>query len=227
MKILFLSGFLILLFFTGCEKGKDNLNVQYEAKIVGFDRNCETCILSFPDDSLNIRNKLGGSADNFYQAVNLDRGNFILGQKLRVEVRKAEDDELQACITLYPSSSYKYIYVSDVVNYPDLRLNDTLELSYKDCINDPDRHCYICLDSLISDSRCPNGAECVWAGEATARFKIEKYNNEPVYFNLKEGEKDAIVGGYHITFIKLLPYPAVGYQIKPEDYKARIVIRDN
>jgi len=227
MKTLSIFGFLLLIFLLGCEKGKDNVSDQYEARIVGFDRNCGTCILSFPDDSLKIRNELGGSLDNSYQAVNLDRGNFILGQKLKVDVRKAEDAELQACITLYPSSNYKYIYVSDVEKYSDLRLNDTIELSYKDCINDPDRQCYICLDSVINDSRCPKDAECVWAGEAIARFKIEKYNNEPVYFNLKEGEKDAIVSGYHIAFIKLLPYSTVGSYPKPEDYKARIVIKSN
>ncbi len=227
MKTLSIFCLLLLVFLLGCEKGKDNIRDQYEARIVGFDRNCGTCILSFPYDSLNIRNELGGSPDNYYQAVNLGRGNFILGQKLKVDVRKAEDAEPQACITLYPSSNYKYIYVSDFEKYNDLRFTDTIDIAYKDCLNDPDRQIYICLDSVISDSRCPKGGECIWAGEAIARFKIEKYNNKPVYFNLKEGEKEAIISGYHISFIQLLPYPAVGNFPKPEDYKARIVIKNN
>ena len=230
MKTFSLSALLLLLIclvLPGCEKGKDSVIVQYEAKIVGFDRNCETCILSFPEDSLNIRNELGGSPDNYYHAINLDRDNFILGQKIKVDVRQAEDAELKACITLYPSSNYKYIYVSDVKKYSELRLNDTIDISYKDCINDPDRHCYICLDSVISDSRCPKGAECVWAGEATARFKFEQYNHEPVYFNIKEGEKDAIISGYHISLIQLLPYPSIDKYPKPEDYTARIIIKNH
>jgi len=226
MKIFFLCGFLILLFFTGCEKSKDSLKIQYEARIVGFDPNCETCIVSFTEDLLKVKALAGESPDNYYQVVNLQKGDFTVGQKLKVEVRKAEERELPVCKTLDASPAYKNLYLLDSRNYGDLVLNDTIELGYKDCLNDGNRQVYICFDSVISDSRCPDGAECVWAGEATTRFKIEKYNNEPVYFNLKEGEKDAIVGGYHIAFIKLLPYPTVGSQIKPGDYKARIVIKN-
>jgi hypothetical protein len=224
MKTISFFGLLLLLFLLGCEKSKDKISIQYDATIVGFDRNCGTCILAFPDDSLQLRNELGGSPDNYYQAVNLDRGKFILGQKLKVEVRKATDTELQPCVTLYPSSSYKYIFVSGFENFNNLTINDTIDIAYKDCLNDVDRQIYICFDSVISDSRCPKGAECFWAGEATARFKLEKYNNKPVYFNLKETEKDAIIEGYHISFVKLLPHPEVGIQIKKQDYKVRMVI---
>ena len=225
MKPILLTGLLFLLFLTACEKGKDNLSIQYEAKIVGFDPNCGTCIVSFPDDLMKVKVLAGESPDNYYEIVNLNKGNFVIGQKLKVEIRKAEGSELQACISLYPSSRYKSIYVSDFENYSNLNFNDTIEIAYKDCINDLDRQCYICFDSVISDSRCPAGGVCVWEGEATARFKIEKYNNEPVYFNLKEGEKDAIVRRYHIAFIKLLPYPSVNHYPQPEEYKARIVVK--
>ena len=228
MKSFSLSALLILLIclvLSGCEKGKDNTTLQYDAKIVGFDPNCGTCILSFPNDSLKIKNELGISQNSYYEAVNLNRGNYVIGQKLKVEVRKAEDAELNACITLYPSSNYKSIYVSDIKNYNNLRLNDTIEISYKDCVYDPDRQFYICLDSVINDSRCPEGVECVWAGEATARFKFEKFNSSPVFFVLKEGAEETVIEGYKIFFLRLLPYPKYGKQIKPEDYKARIIVK--
>ena len=216
---------LICLVLSGCEKRNDNKKVQYDAKIVGFDPNCGTCILSFPNDSLKIKNELGISLDSYYEAVNLNQWNYAIGQKLKVEVRKAEDGELNACITLYPSSNYKSIYVSDIKNYNNLRLNDTIEISYKDCLYDPNRQFYICLDSVISDSRCPDGVECVWAGEATARFKIEKFNCSPVFFVLKEGAEDTVIEGIKVSFLKLLPYPKYGTQIRPENYKARIIVK--
>ena len=226
MKTFSISGFILLLFLLSCEKGKDNLSIQYEAKIVGFDANCGTCIVSFPDDLIKVKALAGESPDNYYQIVNLKKSNFRIGQKLIVEVRKAEDTELPGCITLYESSNYKNLYVLDYRNYSDLVLNDTIELSYKDCLNDTDMQSYICLDSVISDSRCPEGVQCVWAGEATARFKFEKYNSSPVFIGLKEGTKDTLINGYKFSFLQLLPYPKYGTQIKPEDYKARIIIKN-
>ncbi len=213
------------LLLLGCEKDKDTPDNHFVARIVGFDMNCSTCIVSFPDDSLDAGNLLGSSPNNNYLTVNLDKGNFKIGQFIKLTVRKAEDTDLEPCITLYSSYNYKNIFVLGYEEYRDLKLNDTIQLAYKDCIHDADRQVYICLDSVISDSRCPTGVECVWAGEAIARFKIEKYNELPSFIDLIEGTRDTLISGYRFSFLKLLPYPQYGIQVKPEDYKARIVIK--
>lgn len=222
-----LSMFLLCLLFLlpGCEKEKENMNTLYSARIVGFDPNCSTCIVTFPDDSLKLKKMLGESPNNFYEIVNLNRGSYEVGQMLKVVVRKAMEAEFNACITLYPSNNYQAIYALDFRNYSGLVLNDTIELKYKDCLHDAERQMYICLDSVISDSRCPTGLVCVWAGEATARFKIVKYNTAPVFIKIKEGAKDTLVNGYHFSFIKLLPYPDLKHQTKPEEYKALIMLK--
>lgn len=224
MKTVSVLGFILLFFLAACEKSEEEKNSQYSARIVGFDLNCSTCIVSFPDDFLKIKTLYGVSPDNYYEIVNLDKGDFKIGDKLRVNVRKAENSELKACITLYPSSNYMNLFVSDYEEYSNLWLNDTLDLVYKNCLYDADRKSYICLDSVLTDSRCPSDVICVWAGEAIARFKIEKYDSFPVYMDLKEGVKDTVVFGYKISFIKLLPYPISVHQTKPEEYKARLVI---
>jgi hypothetical protein len=226
MKRTLISGLLLLFFLFSCEKVKENTNKQYSAQIVGFDLNCSSCIVAFPDDLLKIKALLGESPNNYYQIVNLDKGNYTICQKLKVEVRKAEDAELKACIAMYPSNNYKNLYALDYQNYTDLRFNDTLVLAYKDCFYDKDGQSYICLDTVLSDSRCPTGVECFWAGEARARFKIEKYQSNPVYIDLKEGVKDTLVSSYKFSFIKLLPYPSLRNQIKPEEYKARIAVKN-
>jgi hypothetical protein len=174
---------------------------------------------------LEIENLLGTSPNNYYQIVNLNKGDFEIGQKLKVEVRIAKDTELNACKTLYASSNYKNLYALDYENYTDLKFSDTLNLAYKNCLFDKNGQSYICLDTVLSDSRCPSGAECVWEGEARARFKIEKFNSSPIFIELKEGVKDTVAAGYKISFIKLLPYPSVENQTKPEEYKACIVIK--
>ena len=227
MKTISIFGFFLLFSLLACDKVKEDFNMQYSARIVGFDLNCSTCIVSFPDDSLAISKLVGESPDNYYQVVNLNKGDFKIGQKLKLNVRKAEDAELNACITLYPSSNYKNLFLLDYEEYNNLRLNDTVELSYKNCLYDSQKQSYICLDTVLTDSRCPDGIVCVWAGEAIARFKIEKLNSSPVFIDLLEGINDTVINGYKISFINLLPYPKVGIQTKPQDYKARIVIKNN
>jgi hypothetical protein len=227
MKPVSIFGFFLLFLILGCEKGNEDTRRQYSARITGFDLNCSTCIVSFPDDSLMIKRLFGESPGNCYQIVNLNKGDFKIGQKLNVNVRKAEDIELPACITFYQSFNYKNLYVTEYEECSDLKHNDTVDLAYKKCLYDPARQSYLCLDSILTDSRCPSDVVCVWAGEAIARFKIGKYNSIPVYIDLKEGVKDTVVVGYKISFIKLLPYPALSHQTKPEEYKARIVIKSN
>jgi hypothetical protein len=227
MKIVSVIAFILLFILAACEKMAEDKNSQYSAQIVGFDLNCSTCIVSFPDDSQKIRKLFGESPDSYYEIVNLDKGDFEIGDKLSINIRKAENSELNACITLYPSSNYKNLYVTDYEEYSNLKLNDTVDLAYKNCLYDPDRQSYLCLDSILTDSRCPSDVVCVWAGEARARFKIEKYNNIPVYIDLKEGVKDTVVFEYNISFVKLLPYPVSNHQTKPDEYKARLVIKRN
>jgi hypothetical protein len=227
MNAIPIFAFFLLFLLASCSKVSDELKTQYSAQIVFFDQNCYTCIVSFPDDSLEIKNLLGESPGNIYQIVNLYKGDFKIGQKLKVEVRKAKNNELNACISMYQSFNYMNLYALNYENYADLKFNDTLVLAYKNCLFDSVRQTYICLDTVLSDSRCPSGAECVWAGETRARFKIEKFNSNPVFINLKEGVKDTVVAGYKISFIKLLPYPSVGNQPKPEEYQAWIVIKNN
>jgi hypothetical protein len=228
MKTVSIPGFLLLFFLLlGCDKLKEDINRQYTAEIVGFDLNCNTCIVSFPEDSLEIAKLFGESPDNCYEIINLFKDNLKIGQALKVTIRKAEDSELLPCITLYASWNCKKLYVLDYVEYSNLRLNDTVDLAYKDCLYDFNRQSYICLDSVLEDSRCPEGLFCIWAGQARARFKIEKYNSNPVYIDIKEGANDVVVSGYSFSFIKLLPYPKYGNQINAEEYKARIVIKSN
>jgi hypothetical protein len=116
MKTLFISGFFLLLLFAGCDKVTDEIKTHYSVEIVGYDLNCSTCIVSFPDDWLEIKKLLGESPGNYYQIVNLNKGNFEIDQKLKVEVRKAKDTELNACITLYPSVNYKNLYALNYEN---------------------------------------------------------------------------------------------------------------
>lgn len=107
---------IALIFFFlvgGCNKDDSNeLDAYIVGEIVGFEYNCSTCILKFPNDYLAIKNELGASRDNYYQTINLMKDTFKINQKVLVKVRKPEYNEIRACITLYPSYDYASVYVA-------------------------------------------------------------------------------------------------------------------
>ncbi len=232
-NLLFLA--LLVGFIAGCEQnpvnGSENIrDSDFIATIVGFDLNCSTCVLEFPDDNSQIKKEIGQSPNNYYQTVNLGRGDYEPGQKVRVKLRKTEADEVTPCITLYPSFSYKSVFITEFEDFSNIVFSDTIKLSYKDCLYDPADHFYICLDSVLNDSRCPTGVMCIWEGNAEVKFKFEKLNESPVYFNLNTNMRfmqDTVIERYSISLIDLSPYPEIGIKHSPNLYKARLIIKKN
>lgn len=79
---------------------------------------------------------------------------------------------------------------------------------------------------VTSDSRCPQGATCIWAGEASSLVEIT--DSESTYAKtltqpgLTEPPKTDFKN-YEITF-DLKPYPQLGKEIKSEDYRLQLKI---
>jgi len=102
-----------MIFAFGCEQRNENPpDSGYLAKIVGFDMNCSTCFLSFPEDSLTIIKEIGESEENYYHAINLGKDTFRTGQYLNVKLREPLENEYRACKTMYPSFDYRMIFVT-------------------------------------------------------------------------------------------------------------------
>lgn len=228
MKKLLLIASLVCIIIS-CEQNPDyKPDSEYIATIVGFDLNCSTCILEFPDDNTQIIKEIGESPSNFYQTINLGKGDYEIGQKVRVKLRKAETNELTTCISLYPSYSYKNVFITEFEDFSKLIFNDTIELSYRECLYDPEDHFYICLDSVLNDSRCPTGAMCIWEGNAEVKFKFERLNENPIFFNLNTHisfTKDTIIDRYKISLVGLNPYPDIGTRFSQKIFKAKLIIK--
>ena len=218
---------VLFMILSGCEKKSDTLSSFINARIVGFNMNCLTCILEFPDDSARVREVIGISPDNYYQSVNLSKGNYQTGQMLKVKVRRPGTEELKACLTSYPAYDYTGIVVTDFEDFDNLLVNDTVYLSYHDCLFDSENRTYICFESVQGDSRCPTGAYCFWAGNAEVRFRLEKNNSKSVIFDLnthKGFTNDTIIDNYKFTLLNLSPYPALNKVTDQNDYKAKLLI---
>jgi len=79
---------------------------------------------------------------------------------------------------------------------------------------------------VISDSRCPQGATCIWEGEASSLVKITAYDVTYEKILTQSGASTLAFEDfqdYQISF-NLLPYPVLGTDIEKGDYRLNITI---
>jgi hypothetical protein len=82
----------------------------------------------------------------------------------------------------------------------------------------------------INESRCPKGAECIWAGYAAARFDLIVDGNTGHTFNLAtidlspELRRDTLINGMTFKLLDITPYPDLSKEYKISDYKVIVSI---
>ena len=108
-----------------------------------------------------------------------------------------------------------------------LILDRSIIIPFNGCAGDFRTNTFLCLDSVLNDSRCPSGALCIWAGDAETRLKFSVSGEKPVYFNLHTfalQDSYTTVSGYRITMKQLLPYPSLNYHPQQNDYRAEMLV---
>jgi hypothetical protein len=75
--------------------------------------------------------------------------------------------------------------------------------------------------NVPSDSRCPQGAVCKWAGNAMVVIKIYETLDT---LNTMDSLSPAIYNPYKISLSKLSPYPRVGVAMDTTQYIGQFVI---
>lgn len=217
----------VVFIILSCEEDKcADENNMYVAEIVGYNYNCSTCILYFPNDTAKIKELLGASRHNFYQTVNLSQSDFEIGQLINVKVRPPENDELRACITLHPSYDYLNVYVSDYELYKDSYFIDDIELKYGECKTVYGQST-LCFDTVLEDSRCPDGAVCVWEGNAKVQLALSGIGMGKHSIELNTNQSfptDTTINHLNISLVNVVPYPDINTVIKPEDYKVTLSV---
>ncbi len=79
--------------------------------------------------------------------------------------------------------------------------------------------------SLVEDSRCPEGVNCIWAGNAKIVVEIsDKRQKEKFEINTNLGPKGATFGGYAINLTDLSPAPKQGKTTDKKSYIATFEI---
>ena len=104
---------------------------------------------------------------------------------------------------------------------------NTIELKVGGCSTSLDGS-YICFDSILNDSRCPNGATCIWAGNAVIKVDLTKDGiKHGIKLNTISGfRRDTTIDNLNISLIELNPYPDLKIVSQLSDYKAKLTIVD-
>ena len=80
------------------------------------------------------------------------------------------------------------------------------------------------FEAVLQDSRCPQGASCVWSGNARVAltFALAGRKPERVELNTHLEPKSADVLGFTVELVSLSPVPKVGEKTDAKGYAATL-----
>ena len=80
---------------------------------------------------------------------------------------------------------------------------------------------------VMSDSRCPADAICIWVGDATVHLRVFEGSATTDYDLHTANSEQMTVDhrGARILLVQLQPYPFSSRTIQPSDYRATLEVR--
>ena len=84
----------------------------------------------------------------------------------------------------------------------------------------------VVFESVLEDSRCPEGVDCIWSGNAKIRIRSSKQKHAPapIELNTNAGPKSSSYLDYEIKLVALKPRPKADKPVQPNEYKATLII---
>ena len=85
----------------------------------------------------------------------------------------------------------------------------------------------VVLEEVVADSRCAEGVQCVWEGDAVVRVGLSVGAAAPGSLELHTAARErraATRGGYRVLLVGLEPRPVAGRVTRPEDYRATLEV---
>jgi hypothetical protein len=107
----------------------------------------------------------------------------------------------------------------------------SLKITQKKCLKKKGFN--LVLAAVVSDSRCPEGVTCIWAGEASVTVSVYKdsklVEDHTMVFSMKnEQENRQWFSKYlpekqkNVKSFSVFPYPKEGVKINPKNYYVKI-----
>jgi len=84
----------------------------------------------------------------------------------------------------------------------------------------------VVFESVLEDSRCPEGVDCIWSGNAKIRIRSskQKHATASIELNTNVGPKSSSYLGYEIKLVELKPRPKADKPVQSNEYKATLII---
>jgi hypothetical protein len=84
----------------------------------------------------------------------------------------------------------------------------------------------VAFESVLQDGRCPEGVDCVWAGNAKIKVELSKQKQTPAAIELNTGvrPKSSSYLDYEVKLVALNPRPKADKAVDPKEYKATLIV---
>jgi hypothetical protein len=119
------------------------------------------------------------------------------------------------------------IACTSTVNPASVSLGQTVTLAIGEKVSITGESLAISFDKVVTDSRCPTGVECFWAGEVSCLVDITLQGDTESLILTEPGATSSPVtrdfNPYRIAF-SVSPYPQAGKEIPSKDYRLQITI---
>ena len=80
----------------------------------------------------------------------------------------------------------------------------------------------------VSDSRCPEGLQCIWSGEVSIKGELTVNGSKsPFEVHSVVSQSNKQPDGYTVQIIDAKPYPKNGVESKPEDLVITLLVKKN
>lgn len=84
------------------------------------------------------------------------------------------------------------------------------------------------FETVVQDSRCPKGAQCIWEGDAAVRIRIDAPRARAATYTLHTSQRFGRTvehGQLRIELTNLTPYPSISRKTGPKDYRLTLQIQ--
>ena len=104
--------------------------------------------------------------------------------------------------------------------------NQEFTINYGQTLFVKDSNLQLKFVSIGEDSRCPQGAQCIRAGNAAVNLEVSQTdkNSVNITLNTNEEPKAEVYQQFTIKLTSLKPIPKDGVDIKTEDYSATLKV---
>jgi hypothetical protein len=84
----------------------------------------------------------------------------------------------------------------------------------------------VVFESVLEDSRCPEGVDCIWSGNAKIRIRSSKQKHAPASIELNTHIEPKLSSylDYEIKLVALKPRPKADKPVQSNEYKAALII---